>query len=565
MCLMLSFIIYEQSTLVNRFNIYLTRITLTDMKIRYLCVKMFLRCHMIFDGFFLHHLINELNQELTKARLEKIYQTSDMSFVFIFYLKGKRMQLKIDLSPHRFGMNLTETKAETTVNSQFLQTIRKHLEGSILEEIVQHETDRVANFMFTVYDYIDGPIPKKLVFEAMGKHSNLILVKDDVIIETYKKMFFEEGRQLIPSAHFEYFPSHKKPFTHIDYKHVESAKDLMDQYMGVSPLLAAYLFEHKVQIEDILMKPTKSLKTHRGYVADIFDEPIKKHYDSISLLIDDHQIEGQQNKTSHELFIDKQYVKYQKRLEQLESYDQDADQMLEMKYLGDLIYQSGYVLDEKMSEITVDGKAILLDPLLTLNENAQRFYNLYQKAKRTKVHVEKQIEETLALIQLFLEYKTYIQLSDKEHLKDLEVELIEHGYKPKQKQNIKRGVHKPNITKIQDAKAIYYIGRNSVQNAYVTHQLANKDDYWFHVKDAPGGHIVVACDGLNEEIIRKAAMLAAYHSSLKLSSSIPVDYTQVKNVKKIPGTPGYQVTYSYHKTIFIDIDEEKIESYFKKV
>jgi predicted ribosome quality control (RQC) complex YloA/Tae2 family protein len=156
-------------------------------------------------------------------------------------------------------------------------------------------------------------------------------------------------------------------------------------------------------------------------------------------------------------------------------------------------------------------------------------------------------------------------LSDREHLRDLEIELIEHGYKSKQKQNTKRGTHKPNITKIQDAQATYYIGRNAVQNAFLTNQLANKDDYWFHVKDAPGGHIVASCDGLNEEIIRKAAMLAAYHSSLKLSSSIPVDYTQVKNIKKIPGTPGYQVTYSHHKTIFIDIDEQKIQNYFKNV
>jgi predicted ribosome quality control (RQC) complex YloA/Tae2 family protein len=520
---------------------------------------------MIFDGFFLHHLINELNQELSKARLEKIYQTSEMSFVFIFYLKGKRMQLKVDLSPHQFGMNLTETKAETTVTSQFLTTIKKHLEGAILEEIVQHETDRVANFMFTVYDYIDGPIPKKLVFEAMGKHSNLILVKDDLIVETFKKMFFEEGRQLIPSAHFDYFPSNKKPFTHIEYRTIESAKDLMNTYMGVSPLLAAYLFEHKLQINDIPMKATKSLKTNRGYVADIFDEPIKKYYDSISLLIDDHQTEKNLSKTSHALFIEKQYVKYQKRLEQLEAHDQEADQMLGMKVYGDLIYQSGQPLEDKISSLEVYGTNILLDPLLTLNENAQKFYRLYQKAKRTKAHVEKQIEETNELIKLFLEYQTYVELSDHENLRDLEIELIQYGYKPKQKQSTKRGIHKPSITKIQDANATYYIGKNSVQNAYVTHQLAQRDDYWFHVKNAPGGHVVVNSLELNEEIIRKAAMLAAYHSSLKASSSIPVDYTQIKYVKKIPGTPGYQVTYSQHKTIFIDIDDEKIQNYFKKV
>ncbi|MDX9691211.1 MAG: NFACT family protein [Acholeplasmataceae bacterium] len=520
---------------------------------------------MIFDGFFLHHLINELNQDLQKARLEKIYQTDPMSFVFIFYLKGKRMQLKLSLNPHRFGMNITESKADSTISSQFLTTIKKHLEGAILEDIVQHQTDRVANFIFTVYDYIDGPITKKLVFEAMGKHSNLVLVKDDIIVETFKKMFFEEGRQLIPSAHFEYFPSDKEPFTHIDYQKIESPKELVNTYMGISPIFANYLFEHKYQVSDIKVQPTKSLKSNRGYVADIFDEPIKKYYDTISQLIDDHQVHDVQSKTSHEQFIEKQYIKYSKRLQQLETFDLEADDMLKSKDLGDLIYQSGVLLDEKRTELRVGNQTVLLDPTLTLNENAQRFFHLYQKAKRTKKHVAEQINETKILIQLFDEYKTYISLSDKEHLRDLEIELMEHGYKPKQKQNQKRGTHKPTITKLLDSNATYLIGRNSVQNAYVTHQLANKDDIWFHVKDAPGGHIVVSTFELTEDVLRKAAMLAAYHSNLKHSSSIPVDYTQVKYVKKIPGLPGYQVTYSNHRTLFIDIDEEKIKSYFKKV
>lgn len=520
---------------------------------------------MIFDGFFLHHLINELNQHIQKARLEKIYQTGEMSFVFIFYLKGKRMQLKINLSPHQFGMHLTDQKAEQSVNSQFLNSIKKHLEGAILEQIVQQETDRVANFIFTVYDYIDGPIEKKLIFEAMGKHSNLILVKDNLIIETFKKMFFEEGRQLIPHAHFNYFPSNKKPFTHIDYHVIESPKDIVNNYMGVSPILANYLFEHKVQLSDIPMRATKSLKTNRGYIADIFDEPIKKYYDSISIMMDDYQGEKNESKSSHEQFIQKQFVKYQKRLIQLEEHDEEANHMIEMRSLGDLIYQSGLPLDEKRTQIIVEGQEINLDPLLSLNENAQKYYALYQKGKRTKIHVEQQIQETKELISLFDEYKTFIDMSDREHLKDLEFDLIEHGYKPKQKNQPKKGVYKPNVTKIQDAKATYYVGRNSVQNAYITHTLAQKDDFFFHVKDATGAHVIVSCLSLDEDVIRKAALFAAYFSSMRLSSSIPVDYTQVKFIKKIPGTPGYRVTYTNHKTIFMDVDEEKIIAYLKNV
>ena len=99
----------------------------------------------------------------------------------------------------------------------------------------------------------------------------------------------------------------------------------------------------------------------------------------------------------------------------------------------------------------------------------------------------------------------------------------------------------------------------------MTHKLAKKDDYWFHVKDFPGAHLIVDTDQLNENIIRKASMLAAYFSSMKYSSSIAVDYTQIKNIKKISGKPGYHVNYKNYKTMFIDIDENKVLSYLKNV
>jgi predicted ribosome quality control (RQC) complex YloA/Tae2 family protein len=118
---------------------------------------------------------------------------------------------------------------------------------------------------------------------------------------------------------------------------------------------------------------------------------------------------------------------------------------------------------------------------------------------------------------------------------------------------------------IKDDQATYLVGKNNIQNEYVTHELARSEDYFFHVKDAPGSHVIVKTSTLNEFVIRKASMLAAYYSSLKLSSSIPVDYTLVKNIKKIPRLPGYKVLIKNQKTMFIDIDQEKIENYIKQL
>ncbi len=522
---------------------------------------------MVFDGFFIYHLIRELNTHLEKARLEKIYQTNEMSFVFVFYLRGRRMFMNLNLSSHNFGAYLTKTKDQSTYSSQFLTSLKRNLEGAILQDICQHQTDRVMIFNFTINDFIDGAITKQLVFEAMGKHSNLLMVKDGLIIDTFKKMFFAEGRQLIPSAQFEFFPTDKLPFTKIDYSKVFSYKDIVDQYMGISPLLAKYLIEHNIQISEIIPNPTKLIDTKKSYVFDIFDEIIKKtYYPSISELMDDQDVEKKESVSSHQLFIVKQLKKHNKKKEQFTIMLENAQLNLSNKDKGDMIYQSGLIMSEKHSELTSNDTSILLDPTKTLNENAQLFYKAYQKAKRTIEHIKSQQKQNDDLITLFNEFSTYLDLSSADSIKDFETELIPFGYKGgKIIKSHKKQVQKPNIIRIADNDIHYYIGKNSLQNEYVTHKLAKKENYWFHVKDFPGAHVVVDAPKLNEPIIRKAAMLAAHFSSMKYSNSIAVDYTQIKNVKKISGKPGFHVNYKNYQTIFIDIDDEKILDYLKNV
>jgi predicted ribosome quality control (RQC) complex YloA/Tae2 family protein len=522
---------------------------------------------MVFDGFFIFHLIKELNQELEKARLEKIYQNDETSFVFAFYAKGSRKYVSLNLSPHRFGIHITEYKQHGALTSQFLVTMKKHLEGAILESITQYETDRVMILNFTSYDFIDGPVSKKLVFEAMGRHSNLLMIKDEVIVDTYKKMFFDEGRQLLPQAKFEFFPSDKKSFESLDYDDAESPKDLVDQYLGVSPFLAKYLFETKADIRLIKVKPTRNLKTRKDYVFDIFKETDEKvYFETISEMMDHEKEEKRDRFLSHRLFIDKQIAKYDKRLAQQEMSLDEAKEKLENKNFGDQIYQSGHPLDEKRSSIDIGDLHIVLDPTKTLNENAQTYYKAYAKAKRSLNHIVKQMEQTKEMIDLFHEFKTYLDFANHDNIKDLETELIEYGYKgSKTKKVNKKQEKKPNIIKLVEGDVTYYIGKNSLQNEYVTHTLGKKDDYWFHVKDAPGAHVVVTTNELDEHILRKSAMLAAFFSGMRQSSSIPVDYTLIKNIKKIPGVPGYRVTYRNHQTIYIDIDEEKIDHYLKNV
>ncbi len=518
------------------------------------------------DGFFIHSLTVELNQNIAKSRLEKIVQIDQQSFVFFLYHQKERKHLLIDLSAEHFRMHITKSAINEVTSSQYVTTLKKHLEGSILDFIEQYETDRVMILRFTSYDFIDGPVKKELIFEAMGKHSNLILVKDGLIIDTFKKMFFESGRQLLPQATFEFFPSAKENATNINYDLINSPKDLQDKYMGISPLLSKFLYDHHLQWNELKVKPTRLITKGRFYAIDLFDESDDKtYYDSLSELLDDDGKIQKPHYVSEQLFIDRQLKKLNGKKLQLESSLEDTSTQLDSKSKGDAIYGSGLDLQSKLSHLNTDQGDLILDPTKTLNEHAQSFYKAYQKAKRGILYIKEQIEQTKALIEHFESLKVFITMTTQDSIKDLEAELMVYGYKKAKKEPVKKKKDKPKLLILRDDEITYTIGRNHIQNEYITHTIAQKDDYWFHVKDAAGSHIVVNTNRLNEKILRKACMLAAYFSGQKHSSSIPVDYTQVKYLKKIPGVPGYKVTYKNHQTMYIDIDESKINDYLKNV
>ena len=513
---------------------------------------------MSFDGFFIFHLVKELNQALASARLEKIVGVDHHRFLFSFYRRGEKHKLLISTDAHMYGTYLTDQSYESIDHTQFVQQLKKHIEGAILESITQYLTDRVIILNFKSNDFIDGLTTKSLIFEAMGKHSNLILVQNDKIIDCHKKMFFEDGRQLLPQAAFSFFPSDKKPFNELLASDMTDAKHLVDSTMGISPFFARFLVSERPKIDQLTVQPTFDHTAHQFYAIDLFPSSHEKtYYDTLSELLDHYEPKKTKTKQPQLTFIESQLKKHHKKASMIDQHIADAKKNLEFKEKGDLIYQSGLPLKERHSSITVYDTNIILDPTKTLNENAQRFYNKYQKAKRSFDHLDLQQKENDTLIETFNDFKTYLDLSLDGGLKDLDEDLENFGYHVQKKQKAKKPT-KPNILTLKIDNITYYVGKNSKQNQYITQTLGQKDDFWFHVKEAPGSHVLVKAPKLDESIIRTAALLAAYFSKLRYSSSIPVDYTQVKHLKKIPKHPAYQVLVQSYKTIYIDIDSEKI-------
>lgn len=509
---------------------------------------------MALDGFFINKLVIEVKNEIEMSRLEKISQVDKDIFVFSLYLKGKRNYLWIKLNSPNASFFITNSITNNEMRSHFLDILKFNLNKMILSSIKQVKNDRVIIFEFTGTDLLKGRITKKLVLELMGRYNNLILIEDDYIIDAYHKQFNENRRSILPKNKFEFFPNDKKDLVNINYDLVITNNYLSKNYVGVSPLLSNYLFENRVDLFNIEINPTLNLDNNKFYWFDLFEDTNnKKHFNTLSNLLE-HLVSSKQINNKREItFINNYLVKLETRYQRIISSLEIANDNLNYKNLGDAIYSSGLNLSKKYSEITVNNETIKLNSLKTLNENAQNFYKSYQKAKRTILHLNEQKEEINNLINLFNQY--LFDLENNDNIIEIANELKQFGFKIKNKKN------KPNnnILKLEIDNNTFYIGKNNLQNEYITHQLASKNDYWFHVENAPGSHVILKGE-LNDELLLLGAKLAAYFSKLKNAGNVNVNYTKVKNIKKIPKIPGYQVIIKNYQSIMVNLDDDFINN-----
>lgn len=214
--------------------------------------------------------------------------------------------------------------------------------------------------------------------------------------------------------------------------------------------------------------------------------------------------------------------------------------------------------DEEQALVKID-----LDPQLTPSDNAQRYFRRYTKHKNSLTIVAEQMELARAEIHYFegiLQQLDNASLADIGEIRD---ELVEQGY---MKERVKRGskkkkVLKPTLLSYTSSEGVtIFVGKNNTQNEYLTNRLAVASDTWLHTKDIPGSHVVIRGGSFGEATLEEAAMLAAHFSQARDSSSIPVDYTIIRHVRKPSGAkPGY-VIYDNQKTLFITPSEQRIKS-----
>ncbi|MFR1170618.1 MAG: NFACT family protein, partial [Coprobacillus cateniformis] len=283
-----------------------------------------------------------------------------------------------------------------------------------------------------------------------------------------------------------------------------------------------------------------------------------KHYDFI-----DQKDRNTQQTTDLAKDIPNEYQKNLSKLHKLEKTLFDSQNSDEYRIKGDLLFANLHLIQRGQKEITVDNyyddtkMTITLDERYDGKTNANRYYAKYQKAKNSLHHLNEQIHLTKEEIDYFDSLMTLMENASYYDALEIKEELENLGYlKKKKTKQVYRKKNKLHIeTYLTKENITIYVGKNNLQNDYLTFKMASRNDMWFHVKDMPGSHVVVHSEELNEYTIRLASKIAAYFSKGKHSSSVPVNYTQIKTLKKPQGAKPGQVILNHYSTIYIDPDD----------
>lgn len=536
---------------------------------------------MPIDGCFIHYLTKELNNEILGYKINKIYQPAPLEVVL--QLRGKnetglivnkQLLISSKLDAPRIHL-LTKKISNPEVPNNFCMLLRKYIERGVIKKISQRDNDRLIELHITAYNELDDENTFILIFEIMGRNSNIILLNSEfTIIDALRKLppSFDNLRTIIPHAKYSYPELNKtiNPFT-------DEIPTLLDGLQGVSKQLLHTLNEiGNDQIKSFLNQQITPVIYQTEKKLDFYAYPLSSDYkvvsthNTLSIMLEEYYNESLKTVNFNAVEIEKTIskeakkaaIKYDNLVADLEkAYDN-------MKYsdIGILLQSNLYKVKKGDKSVIVNNYLnnneeieIELNPLLDPPSNLKVIFNKAKKASKAIGEIKKQLEKTSNEINYLNTILFQISIANNNDLEEIKQELSLNGYIKTNFKTKKKQQKLEFLTYNVDGITIY-VGKNNAQNDYLTHKLAASNDYWFHVQKLSGSHVIVRIPENNpdyemsENLIRTAANIAAYYSTGKTSSSVPVDYTKVRFLKKVPGTKGSFVTMTNQKTIYIDPD-----------
>lgn len=576
---------------------------------------------MALDGIFLRHIKTELEGILTDARVSQVYEPNrDELIINLRTFDGnKRLLLSTRADSPRVG--ITEYSVENPDKPpMFCMLLRKRLTSAKLTAIRQPGLERILMFDFDCINELGDRVMLTLVVEIMGKHSNIVLVDEKgLIIDALKRVdvTLSSKRLVLPSLIYEMPPSQDKLSIEIEdtYSIIDAIenseenrldKAILNALTGVSPIICrelSYIATGAVDTDKDLMSGTEwlkleeaigelkyevlnpksyvvALKNNQGKLFDFAFMPISQYsdsaekfeYDSFCKALDAfyhireslERMRVKSHTLSKLVFNNIERLSRKISVQKIELEKCQDREILRQK--GDLIGANMHLIKKGAPFADVinfyDENAgtirIALDIAKTPQQNAQKYYKDYAKAKTADKMLRVQIEnstEELAYLETVAD--EIARAESEQDLSGIRQELIAEGYLKEtksEKNNRKQQKLKPDFREYKTSDGFkVLVGRNNRQNDLLTLKTASKNDLWFHTKDIPGSHTVILTEGreVTETSILEAAQIAAYFSKAKDSSQVPVDYTVIRRVSKPQGAKPGKVVYIDQNTVYV--------------
>lgn len=564
-------------------------------------------------------IARQLDAKLTGGKIEKIYQPEADEIIIYIHSGKENYMLYISSNSSHARMHLITKKDSNPQNPMgFCMLLRKHLQGGRITGIQQKDSERIIEISVDTINELGFSINKKLIVEIMGKHSNIIVVDvaSNKIIDSIKRISIDVNRyrQLLPGQQYLYPPTQEKisyyEITEEDFEKLDQlnpegiSKALVKQIQGISPSISdQVVFESGLQDFDAQEK-SNSYKlfhtlSHMATQINTGDYKPRVYLDENQVPVDFHIFPLHSLSESYEELIfddvsettayyyahknssnrvrqkssdleravttslDKLYLKKQRLSEDLLK----AENSDVYRLYGELLTANFHQMkqgDETVSVLNYYDNTMVkipLDPRFSPSQNAQRYYKKYSKAKTAITEKQIQLEETNKDIAYLESNLSYIENATSiDEIEELRQELIEGGYLRKRKNNFKPSKSKPVPYSYQTSDGFrVLVGRNNKENDILTFKTADRKDIWFHTKDIPGSHAILFTDGkqATETAIFETAALAAYHSKARSSENVPVDYTQVRHVKKPSGAKPGMVIFTDNKTVYVNPSDVK--------
>lgn len=530
---------------------------------------------MALDGIILSKEKEDLIKKLP-IRINRITQVSANEIVFNVHAARKRTNLIISCHSVYNRIHLTGKEYIGYDNpSGFIMLLRKCLQNGIIEKIEQNGYDRYLILYIRSLNDLYDEVHYRLHIELMGKYANIILVNsENKIMDAFKRIppYENNKRTIWPGFTFT-MPDDQKKHDPFFADAFDEHYSLVKQFQGFSPQLEKEV-HYRLTQSDFPTIMNEIAASNSLYIAKDRDNiyyhviplqhtglnfsqyEINEGFDCIYYALEEKE---RIKHVSNDLYklVKRQLKHFSTKLHKLYESLNEAQNCEEFKENGDLLYMTENLYAKGQKNITVvdfmgENKTIQLDQRFTVKENANKYYQLYHKKKKSQKYLLEQIEITEKELDYFQSIDEQLSIANYNDALMIKEDMTKNGYLKDTAKKKKKKNDKWHLYQIEYQGHTITFGKNNLQNENLTFSYAKKHYLWFHAQKYHGAHLCIDSDKVSEEVLRYAANLAAYFSKGRYSSSVPVDYCQVKDIRKIKGSKTGLVSIKNYKTIFID-------------